>query len=95
MPVDTTHWEETQPVSPAPGDIPVPVPAPALCSVPLGTMPTMQAPFVHPVRRGTIVPLTACLNLWHVPQATIKPAPDKPAVPSVGKVGLAGDYTAV
>lgn len=86
VPVDTTHWEETQPVSPAPGDIPVPVQAPALCCVPLGTMPTMQAPPAHPVQRGTIVPLTACLNLWRVPQATIKPAVGKPAVPSVGKV---------
>lgn len=86
--MDTTPWGETRPVSPAPGVIPVPVPAPALCCVPQGTMPTMQAPPVHPVQRGTIVLLTACLNLWHVPQATIKPAPDKPAVPSVGKVGL-------
>lgn len=92
MPVDTTHWEETQPVSPAPEDIPVPVQAPALCCVPLGTMPTMQAPPAHPVQRGTIVPLTACLNLWRVPQATIKPAVGKPAVPSVGKVGLTGAY---
>lgn len=89
----TTPLGETRPVSPALGDIPVPVPAPALCCVQLGTMPTMQAPPVHPVQRGTIVPLTACQNLWLVPQATIRPAPDKPAVPSVGKVGLLGANT--
>lgn len=88
MPVVTTPWGETRPVSPAPEDIPVPLPAPALCCVQLGTMPTMQAPPVQPVQRGTIVPLMACQNLWLVPQATFRPAPDKPAVPSVGKVGL-------
>lgn len=89
----TTLWGETRPVSPAPEDIPVPLPAPALCCVPLGTMPIMLAPPVHPVQRGTIVPLTACRNLWLVPQATIRRAPDKPAVPSVGKVGLVGANT--
>lgn len=89
----TTPLGETRPVSPALGVIPVPVLAPALCCVLLETMPTMQAPPVHPVQRGTIVPLTACQNLWLVPQATIRPAPDKPAVPSVGKVGLVGANT--
>lgn len=89
----TTPWGETRPVSPAPGVIPVPVPAPALCCVLLETMPIMLAPPVHPVQRGTIVPLTGCRNLWLVQQATIRPAPDKPAVPSVGKVGLVGANT--
>lgn len=84
----TTPLGETRPVSLAPEDIPVPLPAPALCCVLLETTPIMLAPRVHPVQRGTIVPLTGCQNLWLVPQATIRPAPDKPAVPSVGKVGL-------
>lgn len=89
----TTPWGETRPVSHALGVIPVPVPAPALCCVLLETMPIMLAPHVHPVQRGTIVPLTGCQNLWLVPQATIRPAPDKPAVLSVGKVGLVGANT--
>lgn len=93
MAVVTTPWGETRPVSLAPEDIPVPVPAPALCCVLLETTPIMLAPRVHPVQRGTIVPLMGYRNLWLVPQATIRPAPDKPAVPSVGKVGLVGANT--